>query len=355
MYPYFIVFFLLLILPKKNINKSAFILLLIFLSIRYDIGFDFPEYYKVGKEYEMLGTSLFVNLKDYVRGEGYLYYKIEILNRVLYQITWFLKNPQVIIFLYSFLELYFIKKGLDRQKINSRYVWILFFSFPIFMFSYMSIMRQSVAMSIIFYNYNNFIEKKHIKSLIFIFIACLFHNTAIIAIFIYLIVLLNINLKYILGITGIFSISIVILQEYFSYMYFLKKYAFYFNNHIQSGGGKVFYLMLFISIFLLILYKKLINLNKSHEKLLQIILIGTIFYLNIFLIGDLASRLAVYFIFYILYILEDIFQIFRNKNIGKIIFIFSCFILLNISLYIDIKSTNVLVPYKTYFQEVKNL
>ncbi len=165
MYPYFLIFFLLLVLPKKNINKTAFILLLIFFSIRYNIGADFLEYYKVGKEYEMLGTSLFVDLRDYVSGEGYLYYKIEILNRVLYQITWFFKNPQVIIFLYSFLELYFIKKGLDRQKIYNRYVWILFFSFPVFMTNYVGIMRQCVAVSIIFYNYSNIIEKNILNQL----------------------------------------------------------------------------------------------------------------------------------------------------------------------------------------------
>lgn len=356
MIPYFIIFFLLVVLPLKNINKFAFILLLMFLSIRYNIGSDFPTYYKLGKEYEMFGTPLFVTLNDYLGGEGYLYYRVEFLNRILYQITWYLKNPQVLIFLYSFLQLYFIKKGLDKQNIFSKYPWILFFSFPIFMFSYMSIMRQAVAMSIVFYNYNNIIKKQYFKSFVFMIIAFLFHNSALCGLALYLTLLnIKIKIKYLLFLEGIFLGFFIFLKKFGSNFSFLEKYVLFFTNNVRSGGGKVFYLILLISIFLMIFYKKILEYNKNDENLLNIVLVGSIFYLNIYLMGDIASRIGVYFIFFILYIIDDIINIFNNKRLMTIMFVFCCFFLMNISLYLDSKNSCVLSPYKVYFQEVDKI
>ncbi len=173
---------------------------------------------------------------------------------------------------------------------------------------------------------------------------------------------MKIRLKYILLILGIFSTSLIIFKKFSSNFIFLGRYKVYFINHIQSSGGKTFYLMLLLTIILLILYKKIIKISKNNEKLLQITLTGSIFYLNIYLLGDLASRITIYFFIFIFYILEDIFYIledmfspFVNKNVIKIIFIFSCFILLNISLYIDIKNTNALVPYKNFFQKEREI
>lgn len=349
MYPYFIIFFLLLILPSKNINKLAFILLLLFLGIRYNIGFDFSGYYKLAENYKMFGFPL-LNKSNFDTESLYFYNGIEFLNKILYQITWFFKKPQLIIFLYSFLELFFIKIGLDKKNIQNRFVWILMLSIPIFLFNYMSIMRQAVATSIIFYNYNNIIEKKYIKSFFFVIIATLFHSSALCCIFIYIISIFNLNLKKLLYMLIAFLTPLYVLFITETKISFIAKYHHYFVNYSRSGGGKVFYIILILTIILLIFYKKL---KEKDIVLINNVLFGCLIYLNIYFLGDIVTRISLYYLILIFYMIEDIINLFKSKMIIKIFLTVSCFIFLFYTLYADKKNLKKLVPYKTFYSKLK--
>lgn len=168
MIPYLIIYFILLLLPKffkrKNRNKICFVILLIFMAIRFDVGFDFQGYYTFAKQFSLSRYGLFIIKQNLIyENESWLweYYRIEFFNKIIYKITWLLKMPQFMIISYSFLSLFFIKKGIENIGIKEEkeYIWLFFYTFPLFFLFFTNFMRQTVPVVIIFYAYQYLIKK----------------------------------------------------------------------------------------------------------------------------------------------------------------------------------------------------
>lgn len=351
MIPYLILNLLIIYMRrKKYINIVISGILIIFLGLRFNVGSDFYNYYKVAKVFEELEkSSIFSTLEDYSGGEAYLYYKIEILNKILYRITWYFKKEQLIFFLYAILQIGFICRGLERRKIKSIYPWLFFITFPLFLFSYMSIMRQAVAMSIIFYNYNNYRENNLKKFIFYQLIAFLFHYSSIFSIFFIFLIGKRIDRKNI----ALIIIIIFIIFNIFNILNIKYNiiYSNYSKNIITSGGTKVGFLFIGIGIFVFFIYKKLILINEENKKILNIILFSCGIYLGIYFYGDIFSRIAMYYFIYILYLIDEFFKIFKNKTMIK-----SMFIMISISIFfIYYYNVNLLennIKYQIYLQKV---
>lgn len=354
MLPYIVIFIILLLIKNnKNSNFYSFIIIFLFMGSRYGVGSDWELYYPIAKKIEFLDYSIFypffnkISPMQYGWGELYRYFNFEISNRILYKIVWFFKWPQLIIYLYSFLCLIFIKLGLEniKNKEYIKYSWILFFSFQEFFLLYLNLMRQAVAISIVFFSYKFIIKRNKYKFIACILIAMSFHTSAIFCVFLYLVNYLNsiskktIILLYFLS----FFVKDIILFILKSSTFIPTKYIGYLQQTF-SGGIKINYLLNFLGIFFIIF---IVN-KKETRKLIFIILIG--FYLNMIFKGTgyLVIRTRIYFLIFILYLVP---LLCKNK-LKKYIFIVCCYILLNLSLINDIVSEygRIYVPYKIFLK-----
>ncbi|MGF6906982.1 EpsG family protein [Fusobacterium sp. PH5-44] len=362
---YNVIFLFLVIFPvlfkKKYRNFVCFFILFIFMSLRFNVGWDYRWYYPLGEKIEFLKYSIFINKSESLsimngQFDKYLwnYARLEFLNKILYNIVWYMKKPQLIIILYSFFSLFFLKKGLNNlnKKGTVVYAWIFFFCFPLFFFKYVSIMRQAVAVSIVFYSYKFIIGRSLKKFLFCIFIASLFHSSAKYMLVIYLFNYINLNqiILVIMFIFSFFSKSIILfLVERIS---LFNKYHLYMSGAHRGGGEKIYYIIILIGIFIILFWNKLVSIDFKNKKIIEIFFTGCCLYIGLNGVGHMGMRSSIYLLIFLLYLIPDIFKISKNKGkLLKISFGMVMLFLLNINLYLD-KSNNgrtEFVPYRAFF------
>ena len=319
----------LILRSQKLKNLIIAFTILTFLSIRFGVGYDFFEYYNLAKQYELSSLLLNVNLADYV-GEGYLYFKMEFLNRVLYKISWYLKTPQMIIILYALIQIFFLFVGFNIKKMNSFYSWLYFMALPFFMLGFMSTMRQGVAVSMLFYNYINIKNRKFLRFIIIVVIASMFHITAISFVPAYFIANNRHGIKKIL-ILGIGGLCSLILFSYLNKIFDLF-YSIYSKNIMISGGKLTTVVVLFSLFTILKLHKYLVqNDNEDNEKIIKIVIVGAIIIFGIYIIGDIATRIGIYYYVYILFLIDDLFDTFNKNTILRITYIIICLLMIEYS------------------------
>ena len=363
MFIYLLIFFLLLIIPfffpERFRNNICFIILLAFMAIRFDVGWDFNWYHEIAQKKEFSNFSLFITRNDIQHFMSanfdvslWNYQRIEILNKILYKISWFLNEPQIIILLYSFGGLYFIKKGIEKAELSKdvSFIWIFFYTFPLFFFKYVSIMRQSVALSIIFFSYKYIKEQKIFKFFFCIIFATLFHSSAKYAIILYIFNYIKLTKKKmgILFILSFFSqAAIIFCIEKIS---LFGEYRKFVMGIFQGGGEKIYYLIILLAIFIIIFSEKITKGNYEKKKLLNIVFSGCCIYILFNGLGHFNFRSALYFLIFILYLIPSFLSMFKHKILFKICFIFSLFLLLNTYLYFDSSNPvgSEFVPYKIF-------
>lgn len=354
---YFIIF-ILLILTRflKNKNFWCFFILFIFSAIRFDVGADFPIYYSLAERKEFINLSL---LRDRILFPANIervffeYYRFEILNKIIYKIVWFFDFPQLVVIIYSFFNLFFIKKGLELKKINSNIPWIIFYVFPIYYFFYLSIFRQGIAVGICFFAFKYLKKDNFIKFFSLVLIATLFHKASCIFLFSYFIKDLKLNNKlgFLIFFTSFFSEKIIkkIISLTGMYTHYLDD-----SNFIQSGS-KFIYIIIFIYIFILFFSYMNINFYIKNKKIINICFLGSFLYISLSSLGITGVRISIYFLIYFIYICNDLLKNFKPILLSELITWFLCFFLLIISLKIDIskaKDEVQFVPYKVFF--IKN-
>ncbi len=339
---------------KKNINNLCFIIIFLFMGFRYNVGWDFRWYFALAQKTYLNKYSIFMTLKDIGAWDPdkFQYLRLEFLNKAIYKIAWYLKSPQIVVLIYSFLMLYFIKKGLDNERKYSIYPWIIFLSIPIFFFNFNSLMRQAVAIGIIFYSYR-YIKSRDIKKyLITIILAFLFHSTSIFIIpqyFLYNIKLSKKKLMLIL-MSSFFAkpfLMVVLKLDIFS------KYRIYINNSLGEGGKIIYFLIIIIGALVLLFYNQLIR-RKNNNFFINMIILGCFIYISLISLGHLGPRISMYYIIYILYIGKDFIYLFQNKELTKGLFLILNGLLILFTLYVDLINPirKQYIPYRIVFLKV---
>lgn len=362
MLSYFIVFFMLIIIPKffnkKRTNTICFFILFIFSGVRFDIGWDFRWYYVLANKFNYIKYDFFIDLNEVMDirdWQFWEYYRIEFLNKVLYKIVWFLKMPQLIIFFYSFIILYFIKKGLDNRKIFNYNVWLFFYTFPIFYFQSLSVMRQWSAIGIILFSYKYIEKKEFFKFCLYIFIASLFHKISIIFIFLYFLQYIRINKRIHILLFSLSFFSAEILMKLLSLdIPIISNYKMYIFNSLKLGksGGKIIYfliIIIYVGILLLIYLDD--KFYKKNQIIINYVCFGTFIYISLINLGHLTFRISQYFLIFIIYIFNEIERIIKNKlRISKICLLIIEFLFLFLFLSNDKNSVrrSQYIPYKVF-------
>lgn len=341
---------------KKIINNICFMTIFIFMGFRYDVGWDFRTYFSLAQKTNLNKYSIFMTVKNLGAWDPnkFQYLRLEFINKIIYKIAWYLKNPQIVILIYSFLVLYLIKKALDNEQKYSIYPWMLFLSIPIFFFNFTSLIRQSVAVAIVFYSYKYIKNRNKKKYLTTIFIAYLFHSTALFILPQYFLYRLKLSKRKLLLLFCASFLSkpllIIILKSNL-----FSKYRIYITNSIGDGGKIIYYLIILLGILVLLFYEQLVR-NKKNKYFINMIIIGCFIYIGLISLGHLGPRMSVYYIIYILYIGKDFIYLFKDIELTKIVFIFLNGILILLTLYGDSKHPirSQYIPYRINLSIIKN-
>lgn len=320
--------------------ESAFILLTIFLSIRYNFGNDYQGYFEI-----------FNSINGYTNND-FGAFNIEIgwiyLNRIFKPFGFF----SLVIFITIF-EYYTIYR-LIKRHVNKDWLWFSVFVFtfnPAFMLVCSSMMRQFLSICIFLWAIEFIIKKKWFVSILIVLFASLFHKSALILIpFCFLgyfnITLTNFKPFLLFAIYFLLSfIAIDLFEDFFNFFIELdqfRSYQIYLeheNEVLGTGLGVIFSMFMYL---VLLLHQK----YQSHDMKLIFILffISVIFYLFSD-ITPLTSRLGYYFSILSIVCYPMLFKTIKN-NLLKYTLLAGYFVI-TIKTYIDFFDPNG-IWYKSF-------
>lgn len=263
-------------------------------ALRYNVGTDYSSY-----------VNMYNNIKGFNSidffGRYIFTYIVEPLFYYLCRFTYFIfDDPSVLFFLSELIISIFIYLGIKKFKIQKdiviAYFIFLFFFFPISL----NIIRQSIAMAILFFAFSCFYNKQYKLTAIFITIAGLFHFSSFI--FYVIFIFKDFKNKKINKYRDLIYPVLVILTP-ISTVVFLKLLqginlvSFYISRYeidiSNSGIGFLIPIIPVVIPLLIIIYKKNLNNDRNFLHILQIYLLNIpLAYLGYF--AGYALRLSYY-------------------------------------------------------------
>lgn len=345
---YFVFFIILFILLKGTSSKSkpicVFFLIWFFSSLRYGIGSDWYAYYTTA--YLDNGDRL---IKDF-----------EPISRFFFQIS-YETTPFAFFWLSSgFINYFFIRSISYISKYDNLFNEriILYICFPFFFPESLSLIRQLMAISVVFYAIT-VCYAKPIRQLILIAIAYCCHISGPIG----LIALLPWGKLKRKAIFLMFVIAIITGETMFL---LLNKFGLLDNPAIQyyivmgdsfKGGAKIQFLLYAIVCFVLIKYHAILRINEINAYYMNLTIMSVaVFSIIINISPTTAQRMCTFFyvslIVYVPYLL-------RSYKIAKPFYYFACITLFGLYIAVQHKATikdrkedppgySAMYPYRTY-------
>ena len=199
----------------------------------------------------------------------------ELMNRIFYYISQFFNAPWMLFSLFFTSTMVFILLGIRDRSLNEYESLIIFMA--LFYFESMNIIRQFLAIAILFYAFRYVKSKKLAYYLIWVFIAGLVHTSAWFAIPIYFIYN-YVSLKSIVIFTAIgVLLSGKIAEGIFRINMFYKYYIYYINM-LNDGGNfiRYFYLLL-AAVGIIVYFQKKQLFDEEVPRILSVFIMGTAF------------------------------------------------------------------------------
>lgn len=330
----------------------SFALLVIIAAIRYDVGYDYMNYYNFVAYNASYKETLNLNFA--------------LIPRIIIQIAVFFKQPWIFFFISEMLIVIFIYLGIKDQEIDINSAIIVYVS--LFYVESLSIIRQALALSVVFWSFKYVREKKLICFLMIILLAVLCHESALIGLCIYFIYN-YFSLKATFTLIALYFSLQWIIQSYFLELFkqfvsmmlqinILRRFANYFNgnyNQILEGASKtkIYFILLFVYVFIyyLIICKKRKHRDIEFEKALTIPLIAIL--LSFFIFSDhVLMRISMYlnitYIFLVPKLISEKEVIVKYK---KTILLFPFVMYYLIYLITDYINTSGYSPFHFYFSK----
>lgn len=310
---------------QSNCRVVALLIIICFAIFRYDIGFDYNNYFN------------FI-----ARNDDSVIEKFEPISFSLMYIARMTDYPPMIFVIFGIPMYLYAYRGFVNSSANVGFSIIIYIAL-FYLFS-LGAIRQALAMSICIYNYTNLRKRKAFSFLVYAIIASMVHYSALISLLIYpiyhrisfAILLIGSILMFVLKKTIIFIIS-----KYTVYGAYLEDLT------LVSGGQlkQLFYIFLFFSIFFIIKYK---SFKEEEVNLLKLVFLSSLFPLLFgTALGDrISNNLYIYYCFLLPLLL-------KGKKLYKRIFYNSLFLsyFLFYVCYTTYGTGNTApyVPYKTIF------
>lgn len=341
----YILFVLLLIgaaIIKNNQRRLVYMFLVItmFSSIRYGIGYDYYSYLaessgvKGNSQYELIPRTI----------ENWSNATIPILFFVITSIF------------ISFFYYWGIKKaGYDYIMETFFYV-----CFPFFFMNQLGIIRQGMATSLVFCA----IALRHSNlaiRLTLVAIAFLCHQSAIVGLLIFFpFDKCSKKTLWIILTFGFVSAAIVVpfIETVVGYGFLGEvgtQKAFNYLSEESLGEGKLMkYLIYLIAVIVLANYSKLVRYNQENKYYIGLIILGVSLYALFSFNISLGKRLGMFFFSSTIFVVPQLFKVLR---ISKPIYFMICILLFALTIYVgsgnyreeDPPGYSVTYPYRTIF------
>lgn len=268
-------------------------------------------------------------------------------NEYLFQliINFLLKNGidyRYLLYISSMLTLIPIFYVAYKRNENFNQTILLYVLLSFYLLSF-NIIRQCIAVSIVFLGIYYF-EKSQVKKFLFcIVIASLFHFSAIFSLFI---LLLN---KIKLKVSSVYIFSILMFTYISPLVFNFTDVISFFFNFFNIGGYDIYIGLankeilsinrFLLNVFICLIYHNLKDKNNLHFK---IVLFGIIM-LNIFPSNSIIGRISFYFMISQIFLYVDLIN--KKTNMYILIILYSV-VLFSFNLYLN---NGQVVPYKFGF------
>lgn len=203
--------------------------------------------YRVGTDYSVY---LSLQVPEIMAGD---YHRVELLYRYLIQFATYLldgRSYQMIFVLTHLLIILAVFASIRRLSWDYRWSVLILFLTGWYNFS-LNIMRQCIAVAIFLYALRYIMEKKPVRYLIAITIACLFHTTAVMYYPVYFAGLIRLKKKYIAALCIICYLVkdyvLIVLQKIAALIGYEKYFASVFDVQTMQKG------LLFYNVALLVM------------------------------------------------------------------------------------------------------
>lgn len=252
-------------------------------SQMFDTAQNFSDLRDFLKNREVLGGALLLS-------EGGFYTYVWLVAQVFSDVQWFILITSAFIVIATAR---FIYKNSDDSLIS----WISFVCLGSMTFT-MNGMRQAMAMSFCLLSYRFVREKKLLRFLLIMIIAVLFHKSAIIFVFVYLMRNMKLNVQSFafvaigVGAFLIFAQNIAFIYDSFTGEDYATAETF------ESGGVVTILIYLIAIIGMLLRYKSI----QDSEKFLPLalIIVGLSLYLGRFISTQIYERASYYFAYFLM-------------------------------------------------------
>lgn len=264
---------------RKWLLYILLFLAFLFSALRYDAGYDYFSYYNY-----MMSV------------EGARFNDLEFFNKHLTDLAIKYEAPQFYFFVTSLLYVSFMALGFNRlNRLDS----ITLVMFVFFIGSYLTsfdIIRQMVAVSIVFYATARLVSKSYLSSIFFAVIAYGFHRSAVIFIIIFLFVIILSNRKYRFVIyAAAFAASFFMLDVVAAVLNYFDLYSSYINRGGNDTGGKI-YLMLCFMVLALLFFSRRGEVTDRFWVYFNLFFLGFLIYTVFLPYGYFVTRIS-YFLF----------------------------------------------------------
>lgn len=349
LWPYIIISIIFILCSVKRFKYSSLIIyftLFVFCALRYDIGWDYMSY-----------------IKDLEEGpEAILNSRYEFLSKCVFYIGSYLDFYPLVFILFSFFTLSIIYKSIKFYSFNPVVSWVVYYSLPLFFLSSLSTIRQSLATVLVFYSYHFVKNKKYFLFLITLFVASLFHISAIIGVFILPLVLSPMTrLKNLILFVSSFFVSTLIygyLVNLDASISSITRLQSYILNDENVRPNKIIYVYYAIGTFNILFFDKLIRFNERNKDFITLFNFGLIM-LNLLSFEPISSlRISAFFMLFIIYIIPYYPSLFKatERSLVQFIIIFGLIGLSFFYIFLYVKSYNEnllekvsFLPYRIWF------
>ncbi|MCS2714474.1 EpsG family protein [Bacteroides thetaiotaomicron] len=263
-------------------------LLVVFAGLRYNVGVDYPIYEDIFNDpysvHALAIEPIWLGINKVLRALG--------------------MGVRVFFFLTSWLVVWGFYIGIRKMSFHF-YISILLFVLCGFYFESMNIVRQYVAVSLLFVSFSYFVEKKSRKYFLCVLCAILFHYSVLVILpliwisrFKYPVWLLIITL-FVSAFYGkiLFNLIVEYIMPSFTEIGYYQYGVEDFDSGVSSGVLRLFYNL--FGIFILSLYAKQNQIHPYLHILVNMFVMGLLLY-NIFYLFMPARRLYHYFFPYLI-------------------------------------------------------
>ena len=317
-------------------RRNYFIIFsLIFLILigytRYEFGADYVSYYKI---YNYILNNEIEQVKRFEL--GYIF-----LNKVF---IFFKLHFNALIGTITLFNLILIYKTIFFILEKTKYFYLCIFTYMSLyslFFYHLSMIRQSIAISLFFYSIKFIYNKKFKEYIFIIIIATFFHKSAILLLPVYFFIQVNTLKIMYYNLFLIFCYIISLNRKYMINLYMTILKILNMENYIYyiftKSGGELFSFknIVIILVTYVFLYLLKNEKNEKYKLVLKILILNNLIYIfsmgaGILILNRIVDYFKIFYIFFPIIMLKKIYKI-RIKNLNiKNIFIISYIIFMNL-------------------------